>query len=78
MCPNGHAMDDGLFNCPACGAYRPSASTPSIRCRICGMDVMDPAHKPAWCETVAQHAPIEAEIRGRSAIARSVRRELKR
>jgi hypothetical protein len=27
-CPNGHAMDDGLFECPACGAYRPSASDP--------------------------------------------------
>jgi hypothetical protein len=27
-CPNGHAMDEGLFYCPACGAYRPSASDP--------------------------------------------------
>lgn len=27
-CPNGHAMDDGLFHCPACGAYRPSATDP--------------------------------------------------
>lgn len=26
ICPNGHAMDEGLFYCPACGAYRPSAS----------------------------------------------------
>lgn len=26
VCPNGHAMDDGLFHCPACGAYRPSAN----------------------------------------------------
>lgn len=28
VCPNGHAMDDGLFECPACGAYRPSAHNP--------------------------------------------------
>jgi hypothetical protein len=28
VCPNGHAMDDGYFNCPACGAYRPSANAP--------------------------------------------------
>jgi hypothetical protein len=26
VCPNGHAMDEGLFDCPACGAYRPSAN----------------------------------------------------
>lgn len=25
VCPNGHAMDEGLFECPACGTYRPSA-----------------------------------------------------
>lgn len=24
VCPNGHAMDEGLFECPCCGAYRPS------------------------------------------------------
>jgi hypothetical protein len=28
VCPNGHAMDEGLFNCPACGVYRPSANAP--------------------------------------------------
>lgn len=50
----------------------------TIRCRICGVDVMDPEHKPDWCEQVARHAIIEAEIRGRSAIARSMRRELER
>jgi hypothetical protein len=22
VCPNGHAMDDGLLTCPACGVYR--------------------------------------------------------
>jgi hypothetical protein len=48
VCPNGHAMDDGLFECPACGAYRPSASgrmftftttsskpTKKVRCHNC-------------------------------------------
>lgn len=24
VCVNGHAMDDGLFECPCCSAYRPS------------------------------------------------------
>jgi hypothetical protein len=24
VCPNGHAMDEGLFECPACGVHRPS------------------------------------------------------
>lgn len=23
VCVNGHAMDEGLFECPCCGAYRP-------------------------------------------------------
>lgn len=26
VCPNGHAMDEGYFNCPCCGAFRPSAA----------------------------------------------------
>jgi hypothetical protein len=37
VCPNGHAMDEGLFNCPACGAYRPSANAPAARKRCCGL-----------------------------------------
>lgn len=39
VCPNGHAMDDGLFNCPACGAYRPSAHAPARppRRECCGL-----------------------------------------
>lgn len=32
-CPNGHAMDEGLFHCPACGAYRPSATDPNALIR---------------------------------------------
>lgn len=28
-CPNGHAMDEGYFECPCCGAYRPSANDPA-------------------------------------------------
>lgn len=23
VCQNGHAIDDGYFECPCCGAYRP-------------------------------------------------------
>jgi hypothetical protein len=39
VCPNGHAMDEGLFNCPACGAYRPSPHAPkaTVRARCCGI-----------------------------------------
>jgi hypothetical protein len=39
VCPNGHAMDEGLFHCPACGAYRPSANAPEpkVRKRCCGL-----------------------------------------
>lgn len=33
-CPNGHAMDEGYFNCPACGAYRPSATDPDASVMI--------------------------------------------
>jgi hypothetical protein len=29
-------MDEGLFNCPACGAYRPSANAQE-RTRCCGL-----------------------------------------
>lgn len=28
VCVNGHAMDDGLLECPCCGAYRPSGCLP--------------------------------------------------
>lgn len=37
VCPNGHAMDEGLFNCPACGAYRPSVHALKPRERCCGL-----------------------------------------
>lgn len=23
VCVNGHAMDEGYYHCPSCGAYRP-------------------------------------------------------
>lgn len=29
VCPNGHAMDEGYFYCPCCGAFRPSANAPT-------------------------------------------------
>lgn len=39
VCPNGHAMDEGLFECPACGVYRPSVHNPEprVRERCCGI-----------------------------------------
>lgn len=49
-CPNGHAMDEGYFNCPACGAYRPSVHDSRAVIEngvVVGMTRPRPGHGPA-------------------------------